>query len=567
MPSSTQNRVPTRCQSSQGEGLGLVELADQIVRESAAPVLHEMLSRTGAAEALNLPGAGRPASAAEIFDSFASSTRSKLRDQLEQHFEIVALPRAPLERELREADIVLRRGEAQMGHIALVASPELKDRETLLSAGLKPESSAAGNFVLVVEGGARPHTRADGFARRVTESSGAVPRDTMVLRLRTSDSEAVWEGLAESANSLLRDIVILRLATPPTVVTTPQSTIVNVTGVEKPGDSAAEDDVSCDHIDASHISWPGASTQHLDFMRRVYLSQVLASCRVRQFVADVPDSELGAVESGERARQAAADQCRALLAAARSAILSDPQAPNLTVGVVSGYRSASQQFNNWNRNFPRYYQEAQSDLQGAPVGEFGNAAVSLLAHYIAGRLAAPGFSLHNDGRAIDFLTVQAGRSMGADTHEANRRNWRTSWFLRWLMANANGYGFYQNTSIDEPWHWEFRKTSAQSGQSKLESGTEQEGFVCEGELANDAWTGSAEQLAFREQVLNAHMARSEKRSGPPKRDLNADELSPVRGTSVKMRTDAAESASKLLEVANADLGTAADADASKTIQQ
>src|SRR5262249_54401762 len=156
----------------------------------------EMLSRTGAVEALNLSGAGRPASAAEIFDSFASSTCSKLRDQLEQHFEIIALPRAPLERELREADIVLRRGEAQMGHMALVASPKLKDRETVLSAGLKPESSGAGNFVQVVEGGVRPHTCADGFARRVTESTGVVPRDTMVLRLRTPDAEAVWEGLA-----------------------------------------------------------------------------------------------------------------------------------------------------------------------------------------------------------------------------------------------------------------------------------------------------------------------------------------------------------------------------------
>src|SRR5215469_7233710 len=71
--------------------------------------------------------------------------------------------------------------------------------------------------------------------------------------------------------------------------------------------------------------------------------------------------------------------------------------------------------------------------------------------------------------------------------------------------------------------------------------------------ATGGWTGSPEQRAFREQVLNAHLARSKKRSGPPQPDLDRSQLASVRGTSVSMRTDAADAASRLLETAKVDL--------------
>ncbi len=230
--------------------------------------------------------------------------------------------------------------------------------------------------------------------------------------------------------------------------------------------TAPEDEVACDHIDASHLYWSGASTQQLGLMRRVYLRQVTAACQSRAFIGDVPDSELADIESGVRARQPAADGCRALLAAARSALSADASAANVSsIGVLSGYRSASHQLANWNRSFPRYYTETQADRAAAEGGEFGDAAAALLTRYISRRLAAPGFSLHNDGRAIDFVTVQSGKSMGADTSARNRANWRASWLFNWLVANGNSYGFFQNTSIDEPWHWEYRGTAAAATQS------------------------------------------------------------------------------------------------------
>ncbi len=217
-----------------------------------------------------------------------------------------------------------------------------------------------------------------------------------------------------------------------------------------------EDEVTCDHIDASQLSWPGASAQQLDLMRRVYLRQVTAACQSRAFVGDVADSELGDVENGVRLRQPAAPGCRALLASARLALSSASGVHVSNIGVLSGYRPATRQLANWNRNFPRYFGETQADRAAADGGEFGDAAAAFLTRYISRRLAAPGFSLHNDGRAVDFNTVQDGKSMGADTSASNRANWKASWFFNFLVANANSYGFFQNTSIDEPWHWEYR---------------------------------------------------------------------------------------------------------------
>jgi hypothetical protein len=55
--------------------------------------------------------------------------------------------------------------------------------------------------------------------------------------------------------------------------------------------------------------------------------------------------------------------------------------------------------------------------------------------------AKPGSSLHEQGRAIDF--VIDGRAVKADSAAH-----------RWLVANAPGFGF--TAKAEEPWHWEFR---------------------------------------------------------------------------------------------------------------
>jgi LAS superfamily LD-carboxypeptidase LdcB len=107
--------------------------------------------------------------------------------------------------------------------------------------------------------------------------------------------------------------------------------------------------------------------------------------------------------------------------------------------------------------------------------------------------------------------------------------------------------------------------------SELWSGLRKTSFLeYEGEPTEaTVWTNSAEQQAFREQVLNAHLARSKSRKGLPQPDLSNRQLAPVHGTSVAMRADSAEAANRLFEAANADLAkarAAGHADALRTIR-
>ena len=224
--SSSEGVATEGCEGDLNEfSLDLVELADQIVSECArqrapAPILHEMLSRTGIAEALTIPGEGRLPSAAEIFDAFAYPSRGGLRQQLEQHFEIVALPQAPMGHELREGDLMMRRGDGDTGYFSVIATPKLRSLEALLSEGMTPESFNNGNFAQVVETGARPHSRSDQFARQLTDSAGR----------------------------LLNDILLLRLAAPPTVINVQQpSKPAAEPGIDTEGSSLAEDFTGADY--------------------------------------------------------------------------------------------------------------------------------------------------------------------------------------------------------------------------------------------------------------------------------------------------------------------------------
>ena len=215
-------------------------------------------------------------------------------------------------------------------------------------------------------------------------------------------------------------------------------------------------------IPASRLAWPGATPAQLAFMRAVYGTQVARAAHVRRFVADLPAAELAPIEGGKEARTAAAGACRNLLIAARAALArrqatGDTAARRVArIGVASGYRSASRQFRGWQSAFPRYYRETAAARARLAGGPHGPAAVQHLARYIGARLAAPGYSLHTTGLAIDFTTRDGGRDLGPRTRAANISAWRASWFFAWMTANAARYNFYQNTSIDEPWHWEYR---------------------------------------------------------------------------------------------------------------
>lgn len=211
-------------------------------------------------------------------------------------------------------------------------------------------------------------------------------------------------------------------------------------------------------IPSSQLAWPNASAEQLRFMRRVYdinLQRNVAAGRT--FVADVAANELAIIEGGYQARTPAAADCARLLGAARQAITAQGRA--ITIGLTSAYRSASHQLRLWQGYFTEpngYYERTATQRRSQTDGEHSEAAAQLTAAFVRGRIGVPGYSNHNNGLAVDFLNIENGTTLPNRTNTAATAQWRQSWFWSWLVANAQTYNFFQNTAIDEPWHWEYK---------------------------------------------------------------------------------------------------------------
>lgn len=195
-----------------------------------------------------------------------------------------------------------------------------------------------------------------------------------------------------------------------------------------------------------------------DFKRAVLERQIHnAQANGRQYYPPVPDDELDALEGSHRLRTAAAQSCRALLAAGRAALAEartalDPLALRTTaIGVGSSYRDYAREVTLWDGYYPAYYKETQVDRDAAAGGPHGPAAVQILAKYISPKKAAPGFSNHSDGIAVDFTTTFDNVLL---TDKSPRATWRQTWFHPWLVRNAVTHRFQPLAS--EEWHWDYR---------------------------------------------------------------------------------------------------------------
>jgi hypothetical protein len=216
---------------------------------------------------------------------------------------------------------------------------------------------------------------------------------------------------------------------------------------------------------AEHLRWEGATptSEQMAFMRQVYALHVQrAAASGRRYVPDVAANLLGPVEGSVQLLRPAAAALKAMLTEARAALAQGQRAGDVrarevqSIGVTSGYRPASHQFSIWQRNFPRYYSATTRARAAMSGGPHGRAAAEYLMRYVGARVAAPGFSLHNEGKAADLITVDHRQRLTASSDQRAIAAWRRSWFFEWLARNAARFGFYQNPSIDEPWHWEFR---------------------------------------------------------------------------------------------------------------
>jgi uncharacterized protein YcbK (DUF882 family)/LAS superfamily LD-carboxypeptidase LdcB len=210
-------------------------------------------------------------------------------------------------------------------------------------------------------------------------------------------------------------------------------------------------------LPASRLQWPSANSEQLEFMRRVYNYNVQRSSRNGKFIGDIPVAELEIIEGGHKAKTAAARSCKSMLASARNAI--NNEGINVEIGITSAYRSASRQFNLWQSYFPGYYADTVQHRDGLPGGPHGNDSVQWLGRYIGARIATPGFSNHQNGIAVDLLNKENGTYLRNSTKPLALQAWKQTWFWRWLTDHAASYHFYQNTNINEPWHWEYKPAS------------------------------------------------------------------------------------------------------------
>jgi LAS superfamily LD-carboxypeptidase LdcB len=140
---------------------------------------------------------------------------------------------------------------------------------------------------------------------------------------------------------------------------------------------------------------------------------------------------------------------------------------------VSGYRGSTHQRQLWRRYFKAYYESTAAAREKLAGGPHSVAAVSYMLNVfgIPNRIAAPGYSNHQAGIAIDFAQQRTPGNRIINSYNASAKTkWRSTWFFDWLTSHAASFGF--QPYIKEPWHWEHRSASRRQQEtgSLFESG-------------------------------------------------------------------------------------------------
>src|SRR6266850_2197479 len=219
-----------------------------------------------------------------------------------------------------------------------------------------------------------------------------------------------------------------------------------------------------------------ASPEQVDFRERVLKAHIALRSQGgrRKPATDLPQSALAKVPGTARwmRSDAAAAAGRMLadagkaLAEARASGDADARRTR-ALGATSGYRSPKRQYELWREYFPKYYAKTQAERAQVAGGEHGDAARQIALQETAQWIAAPGFSNHNNGIAIDLAQIRMpGARIRNTSNASDLTRWRRSWFHKWLVANAESYGF--SPYAKEPWHWEYKPRPAVSKLDELD---------------------------------------------------------------------------------------------------
>lgn len=223
------------------------------------------------------------------------------------------------------------------------------------------------------------------------------------------------------------------------------------------------------------LSPAGLSDEVYAFKQDVYRRHVARGINAgRTRIYDLPKEELVLIPGTEiLMRKDAAQALGKLLVAARADLARDLAAPKgdkraeerharalrvRELGVNNAYRSASRQFGIWDRNFLKYYEATAKERAKCEGGTLGPAAAELLREYIGIRVAAPGFSNHQGGIAVDFALRLKDSELGPSMAQGS--SWKESWFWHWLKQHAGEFGFVEYEP--EEWHWEYKPEQAKA---------------------------------------------------------------------------------------------------------
>lgn len=201
----------------------------------------------------------------------------------------------------------------------------------------------------------------------------------------------------------------------------------------------------------------------LALKRATYLAHVKSSHRERRFVASLPRTDLARIGgTRHRLRREAATAFEEMWAAMQAQLEIDRAAgvasavATVDVGIVDGYRDANEQFTMWDGRFYGYLWSFKKNVLKDETAATADVVAKDLAHYIGGKTACPGYSNHNDGRAIDVDTdILDAKGKKIRLGAQNKARWiaRQPWLFGWLTEHCGEHGFAAYE--EEPWHWNF----------------------------------------------------------------------------------------------------------------
>ena len=262
--------------------------------------------------------------------------------------------------------------------------------------------------------------------------------------------------------------------------------------------------------------WSGTADQN------AFRDRVLAAHIARSKAAggapqrDLRRDELKAIpRTSIETRADTADAAGRLLAAANADLAAAQKAGDadarrtVRLTATSGYRSSAYQSDLWRQYFSAqggYYDRTQDARQAIPEGRHSDEAVAYMLKRkkdggfgLGGRIAAPGYSNHQGGIAVDFFQERTkGNRIANKSDDASRRRWRNTWFHKWLKTNAATYDFAPIST--EEWHWEYRPSATSAARAQ---GGPSIPVPPAPETRSPVATPSAELVRFAQRVLNA----------------------------------------------------------------